>query len=111
MGIPRFFFKKRKTVMKNKHEMKSRAIAILFSLVGVSAICVASAQASVVEVPLTSNYSLNNLFYNSTYRELQTDMLLSLLEWMVQTGDITPLQEDSRALPDFPAPAACDAWP
>jgi len=50
--------------MKNKHEMKSRAIAILFSLVGVSAICVASAQASVVEVPLTSNYSLNNLFYN-----------------------------------------------
>lgn len=36
------------------------------------------------------------------YSALQSGMLLDLLEWSIETSDITPLAEDPRDAPKFP---------
>merc|ERR1712000_600258 len=42
---------------------------------------------------------LTNLWDDGVHAQLQQDMLEGLLEWYVQTTDVTPLDEDDRDLP------------
>eukprot|EP00042_Codosiga_hollandica_P037693 m.299968 g.299968 ORF g.299968 m.299968 type:complete len:547 (-) comp55203_c0_seq1:83-1723(-) len=53
-----------------------------------------------------------NVFGQSEYAQVQASMLMELLQWLVLTSDVTPIQEDSRDLPDpQAAPFACNPWP
>ena len=52
---------------------------------------------------------LKNVWGDPLYAGMQASMLADLLEWIVDTSDITPLAEDSRNLPASPVPPF--PWP
>ncbi|XP_065836340.1 uncharacterized sulfatase YidJ-like [Oscarella lobularis] len=45
---------------------------------------------------------LNNVFDDEKYSTVRDEMLADLLQWMLETGDVTPLIEDPRGLPKPP---------
>eukprot|EP01121_Diplochlamys_sp_Union-15-3_P020996 TRINITY_DN8376_c0_g1_i1.p1 TRINITY_DN8376_c0_g1~~TRINITY_DN8376_c0_g1_i1.p1 ORF type:complete len:508 (-),score=74.62 TRINITY_DN8376_c0_g1_i1:70-1593(-) len=48
------------------------------------------------------NRELKNLWNDTSYTSIKQQMLNSLLEWFLLTGDVTPLHEDQRGLPPYP---------
>jgi hypothetical protein len=43
---------------------------------------------------------LNNLYGQSAYANLQTELEKQLLSWLVQTADVTPFDIDERKMPE-----------
>ena len=37
---------------------------------------------------------------------MQAKLMAGLMEWLVQTGDVTPVHTDSRGLPKYPYAAS-----
>jgi choline-sulfatase len=52
---------------------------------------------------------LRNVFQEREYRELRESMTSSLLEWLVETSDVTPKHVDPRGPPTYPYPASACA--
>lgn len=49
---------------------------------------------------------LNNIFDDPSYAALKAEMLAELMQWLVQTGDVTPMHSDPRGVPKYPYPAS-----
>jgi choline-sulfatase len=57
----------------------------------------------------TDPQELNNLWEDPNYAALKTELMSGLMEWMLQTGDVTPMHTDPRGLPKYPHPASACA--
>jgi len=44
----------------------------------------------------------NNVYNDAEYRNLQNEMVSGLLDWLVETSDVTPVHTDSRGVPTYP---------
>lgn len=51
----------------------------------------------------------NNLFNEDAYRGLKNEMVSGLLDWLVETSDVTPVHQDARGTPTYPYPASACA--
>lgn len=49
---------------------------------------------------------LRNLWEDRSYGSVKAEMLSGLMEWLVETGDVSPVRTDPRGTPRFPAPAS-----
>lgn len=47
---------------------------------------------------------LDNLYGQSAHAAMQSEMMLRLSSWLVQTGDVPPLRTDPRGTPKYPYP-------
>lgn len=52
---------------------------------------------------------LTNLFHQEDYKALRESMTSSLLDWLVETSDVTPKHMDPRNTPQYPYPASACA--
>jgi len=52
---------------------------------------------------------LTNLWGEPKYAALQQEMQMQLMEWLVQTGDVTPTTTDPRGIPKYPHEASACA--
>lgn len=51
----------------------------------------------------------NNVFNEDAYRSLKNEMVSGLLDWLVETSDVTPVHQDPRGTPKYPYPASACA--
>lgn len=49
---------------------------------------------------------LTNLWNMPAHNELRGELLSGLMEWLVTTGDVTPMHTDPRGPPKYPHPAS-----
>lgn len=49
---------------------------------------------------------LSNVFADPSYGNLKNEMVSGLLEWLVETSDVTPVHTDPRNTPAYPYPAS-----
>jgi len=49
---------------------------------------------------------IHNLWHEPAYAGLKAELLSGLMEWHVQTGDVSPQHQDARGMPHFPQPAS-----
>ena len=57
----------------------------------------------------TDALELSNLWGTPAASSLQAEMMAGLTEWLLQTGDVTPMHTDARGPPPFPYPASACA--
>jgi choline-sulfatase len=52
---------------------------------------------------------LRNLWDDHDYAMVKAELLSGLMEWLVETGDVSPMHHDPRGTPPFPTPASACA--
>ena len=47
---------------------------------------------------------LHNLIDADSHAGLRAELLAEMMAWLVRTGDVPPLRNDARGMPDYPRP-------